>query len=645
MDLKAQAAERLLRGLGVAVKTFALYPLPHPVTARAVDNLTSAVRRYAEAHGALAVRVTKRALTVDGASFKDTPHASLAVFLFARRVAHFKILPEVTDADLATFVSALGTDRTALEATGGVRHLLRQAGARHIQVTEIALEHEELGDAEGLGLADIAEALLRQRPSPQERERVLEIIHGGPDQVRALLQQAFTSSGGTLDGSLTEEAVDPVVQIALRLDRLLLDEPPEDRPDLYARLASGLHSLREPLRSAVVETMAQRSAAAATRLLGSHLPVPKRASAAEAGEAHLPPEFEFGGPISEAPDGPGGEETEETTVPVDDAAVAREVALALTDALRAGGDDDRRELKEVAETLAGLLRGIVDHGDYAPAGRILGLVGEIARGGGARGEMATGLLRQIAGGPLIDSLLAGLWDARGTQTEQDIRQCLGTLADHLITRLVQTLAAETRGGARAMLCDLIVDLCRSRIGDLVGFTSDAEWFLTRNIANILGRIGGPDAVAHLSRLAAHPDYRVRRETLNGLIAIGTADAQAAVEAFLNDSDERLRLRAIESLGPPEGRRAVPKLVAILEQPDPLFRQAAVKQAALEALGRLGDRQALPAVRRLSGGFALGAQGRELKRLASMTVAILEGRAQAEPRHAGPDVDEDRGDQV
>lgn len=700
MEPKAQAAERLLRGLGVAVKTFALYPLPHPVTSRAIESLLASLHRYTEAYGPFAARVGKYAITVDGTPFKDGPHANLALYLFTRKIAQFKILPAASDQALGAFVAAVARDRASLEAEGGVRHLLRRAGVGNIQVTELVLEQEE-EEAEPLDLSGIFEMLGRGRASPRERERVIEILRGGPEQAQMLLESIYALAGGSPEGPIEDDQVEQVYQAMRNLDRLVLDEPFEDQPQLYANLAGAQVAMREPLRSALIRTLMRRdSGSGAVRMLGGALSVEQvahlvegsvsgrnvaqqvttflRALCADRQKAravltildarlrppdrmpnwltdavwpHLQPEarrepeipWEFDLGTDQAPPAAADPDLGLGDARMgDEAAAKRAVLLTLVDVLRHMSDERaRREINDIADALAGSLGWLVDQQEYALLGRVLAGVRDIATSeGGVRRAAAAGLLKKTAEGAVVEGLLAALWAARGTVTEREIRASLEPLTDHLVSPLVHALAGEERGGARAMLCDLIIDLYGDRIDDLAVFVSDSRWYLVRNIANILGRLRSPQAVAHLNRLVTHPDYRVRRETLNALEAIGTPDAHAALGSFLDDPDERLRLRAIQSMDTWEAWRALPRLLAILEQRGPFVRQFELKRAALDVLARLGARQSLPAVKKICSMWYLwGKTGRELRRVAAQTAASIEGMVPRPERRRMHDDDE------
>jgi hypothetical protein len=362
-------------------------------------------------------------------------------------------------------------------------------------------------------------------------------------------------------------------------------------------------------------------------------------------DPHVPLEFDLGnGAVAAAPaalslDGAAADG-------VDEPAAIREAAQTLVDVLRYERDDrDRKEIVDITDALNGYLGWLATQHEYALLATLLGKIQEIAsEEGDIRRTSAVGVLKRTAEGTVVDGLLAVLWNARGTSTEREIRACLDPVADHLVGRLVQALGTEERGGARAMLCDLIIDLYGHRIDDLAAFVTDTRWYLVRNIAFILGRMGSPQVVAHLSRLVTHADYRVRRETLNALASITSQEAQAVLGNFLDDHDERLRLRAIQSLDSLEAWRAMPKLLSILDQPDFFNKKFELKQASLEALARLGAKQSLRTVKRMARRWLVwGPRGRELKRIAGMTAAIIEGHAPAPARaRAAPDNDEGPG---
>ncbi|MGH7322043.1 MAG: HEAT repeat domain-containing protein, partial [Candidatus Rokuibacteriota bacterium] len=211
-----------------------------------------------------------------------------------------------------------------------------------------------------------------------------------------------------------------------------------------------------------------------------------------------------------------------------------------------------------------------------------------------------------------------------------IRSCLEMLGRDLVSPLLKSLGAEASGARRAILCDLLARVGGENVDEIGTLVDDPRWYLVRNVVNVLGRLHSPRAVAHLQRLQNHVDYRVRRETVMALAAIGTEEAQAALAAFFDDPDERIRIRVMQSLAVPRAWLTMPQLLALLQRRDLFNRMFSLKCAALEVLARVGARQSLPVVKRLAGArIVFGHRGRELRRLARSAAAIIEGQRSPE----------------
>lgn len=675
--------ERLLRAFGAAIKTQALYPLPHPMTSRAVVSLLAALRPFMEAHGPFGVRVTKQALVVTGVPFKADVYANLALFLYTRKVSYVKIMPAVSEEALAAFVSIVGMDRSSLEVAGGVRHLLRESGVGNVQVGEMALEDE--GALEPFDLNAVFELLSRGRLAPQERERVVEILRGGPEQAGKLLEHVYAMTG--VEDLSGDQQVQQVYRLIKSLDRLVLDEPFEDQPELYSSLARAHIMVREPLRTLLTHVLVARDGGdLAGRWLGPHLESEQLAQLASGSIArgdvteqvgtflqavctdpqkaravlsllevrfHRPdrspgwltdaiwPRLQRGMRRDPAAASPleGGSaihrdelRLEPTSMPaVDEAGVIRDVIMTLVDVLR--HETDERELINVADDLMGLLSRLVDHGEFAFLTAILGQLKEIAAApDGHRRKTAAGILRKVTDGVLLDGLLAALWEARETSAEGVVRATLEVLGSEVVGPLLRALGAEPRGAMRAMLCDVLVGVGGEKIDELGALVEDARWYLVRNVVNVLGRLRRPAAVAPLRRLVNHSDYRVRREAVMALDPFDTEEAQAALAAFLDDPDERIRVRVMQSLAVPRAWLAMPQLLAVLRRRDLFNRTLSLKRAALEVLVRLGARQSLPVIKRLARArIVFGDRGRELRRLARVAAAIIEDHRPSQDR--------------
>jgi hypothetical protein len=685
----AHDATRLLKQLGAAIKTAALYPPSHPGNAKAVDAFFNALQAYMGTEGPCCVDVAKDSLSVNGVMVEDRAHANLAYALYSRKLTRFNILPAATRPQLAAFLAIVAMERTRLEEAGGVARLMIKSGVESIEVTELAVDVGE--DAEILGLHAFFCLLGRSRLSLSERDQLLEILRLGPEPVGMLLQNAYALAREAPDGNTEEGRVRQVLQVVRSLDRLILDEPFGERPSLFAHLSEAIVLLEKPLGPHLARAMLLGAHEDVTvQVIADHLTAEELATwmfgaLAEGNvleqlaaalqrcavdrektremlaifEGRLVRRGEGREGVADAlwralgslpsrlrPDSPAVEpKLAQATVTdeelaryaeqagaIDEPASVREVIKTCVDVL--ANEMDKEELVDFADGLAGYLVWLVEQREFRLLRDVLTKVRRIAATArGVRAEVISGLLESVTDGPLLGRLLDALWQGRATAVEQEIGECVEAMADEMVGPLMQMLGTEPRAGMRAILCDLLVRIGPGRVDELGSFVTDSRWYLVRNVASILGRLGAPQGVPHLARLIRHWDYRVRAQTVDALVNIGTADAQALIVSFLNDADQRIRLRALRSLDARGMHVAIPALREMLDRRDPFHRQFALRQAVIEAVARLGARDALPALERLArAGLVFSRQGRELRRLARAAVSIIEaGDATAEER--------------
>jgi hypothetical protein len=110
------------------------------------------------------------------------------------------------------------------------------------------------------------------------------------------------------------------------------------------------------------------------------------------------------------------------------------------------------------------------------------------------------------------------------------------------------------------------------------------------------------------------DYsaEVRRNALWALTRIAGSRARGAVRSALDDQDESVRQVALHSISLWRDGESVPRLMALLAEPSLQNRRAAA-----EALGRIGDRKAVPSLLQA----AAGHNDRALEH--SITYALIE----------------------
>jgi HEAT repeats len=675
---KVEAAARALRRLRLAIKASALYPASHPARAAAADIFLRDLLAYTETYGSFSLHVGKQKLSVD-----DLPidgHTSLADFLYTRKLSQITILPTADQSQIATFVSIASMERSQLEAAGGLEHLLQEAGVCDIRVTELVLRVKE--ETEILDLGAFYSLIGQGRLSPQERDRVIDILRSGADQVAKLLQNVY-SLAADVQREIGEEGHAQQVYEAVRsLDRIILDEPGDRQQLLYEHLAEAAlrlgpslgrrvipmllsganedvgvqivlgHLSGDHLAELIVTALAdggstdqvtsilrslslEREKAAGVlsaldRILAGRRPrdasltstiLPQLRFAYDArGDASTPTRFDETAIAISAEELAAYRQEVQS---IDEAGAGREALRTLLDVLC--NEVEQRELLDVADSLAGYLRGIVELGDFARLRESLeSLRDAYVLATAPRKTVFDGLLEGVLAGPFLDQSLAVLSYSKKTVTAHDIRVCLNVLSKQAIAPLVRMLGGEQRPGMRGFLCDLLVDVAPGHVDELGAFVGDQRWYVLRDIAYILGRMRRPEGITYLVRLARHADVRVRMEVLGALTRIGTDPALAQICLFLHDPEQMVRLKALSSLDARGLRLAMSALAPLLEAPDLLNRWFVFRRAAINAVALLNVGEALPSLKKLARvRVALGRCRRELRRLAHEAVVSIE----------------------
>ncbi len=654
MDPKAAAASAILRRFAVALKTYGLYPPPSPVTDRAIGEVLGGLHQYVEAHGPFAVRVSRRSFHVNEATFQDATSANFASHLYIRKVIGFAVMPGITARDLTAFLGVVRQDRTSLEEAGGISKRVLQEGVQGVRVTQIVLSPGAASRDQHL---DVLWDLIGdgRNLSAENQEIVADILRSGPaaiggmfDQLHALLANAVE------DRNLTDWA-QTTYDVIKNLDQIILNHPIADQQQFYNNLATAILLLEDPIRMPLEHTLAAHEQTDETaRFLLDRLSeqrlvkvVPRstledgdtaaqRALAAEPPEDQpaLDPEMQIlhaqwtegVRPTALAIRGEAhGEPPEDLlteTKATDDVAVTREAIGTLVDVLRS--QDDESELMATTRVLEEYLPWLVEHREFPLMRMVLQGLKDAAPRSSAVDRAVADTTDDLLSSRLLRAMLDILWEGRGTGVEDDIRTCLELLADRVVFPLMGILGEEERAERRRMLCDIIVAIGRDRIDDVGRSVSDARWYLVRNVAYILGRLGDPRGVAYVAGLAKHREYRVRCEAVAALARIGSQDAEDHLTSLLDDPDDRIRTKAILSLSDAGVFPALPKLLRLLEQPDLLQRHFPLKKEIIAALSRARVLDALPVLAHFARRrFVLGRRSRMLRDLAQEAAATLQ----------------------
>lgn len=164
------------------------------------------------------------------------------------------------------------------------------------------------------------------------------------------------------------------------------------------------------------------------------------------------------------------------------------------------------------------------------------------------------------------------------------------LGSRAVPPLLNRLKAEEHLSARRRLISTLIQQGTCAVPFLLQALDDPRWYVVRNVALILGHIGGEEAVGPLSRQLRHQDHRVRREVVLALGRIGSPKASSPLLEVLQDQDPVACQYAVVALGALKERKAVPALIEIARATPK--DDVTLQQAAIAALGRIGGEEAL-----------------------------------------------------
>ena len=128
------------------------------------------------------------------------------------------------------------------------------------------------------------------------------------------------------------------------------------------------------------------------------------------------------------------------------------------------------------------------------------------------------------------------------------------------------------------------------VPDLANLLEDNRWFVRDRAMDLLA-LAGDAGVPQLAQTREHsPDPRARAAAVFGLLRADSDTARTGLRTALDDDDFVVRVAAARAAGLTRDHEAVDQLIALLADDQP-----AVRRQAATALGRLGERRAVPAL--------------------------------------------------
>jgi HEAT repeat protein len=157
------------------------------------------------------------------------------------------------------------------------------------------------------------------------------------------------------------------------------------------------------------------------------------------------------------------------------------------------------------------------------------------------------------------------------------------------------LESEAETPARMRAAAMIRKYGARAVGRLTSLAGSNRWAAQRNVAELLGELAVAEAVPVLQPLLRGHDPRVTTAAVRALSNIKDPAAARAVHTVLRAATGEQRRAVVDALVALRDARVVPVLVRIVEESDPFGADHAIVLDTLDALARVGDDQAVPAL--------------------------------------------------
>ncbi len=162
--------------------------------------------------------------------------------------------------------------------------------------------------------------------------------------------------------------------------------------------------------------------------------------------------------------------------------------------------------------------------------------------------------------------------------------------------------------------------------NIVRMLDHHEWYVVRNVADLIGELGLEDAVPGLGRVVEHQDVRVRRSVAIALTRIGSPATIRHVRTALRDPDPEIRMTVAKGIG---GAGLGALVMPIVNQADS-EEEETIRAELYRAMGRIGTPDAVQALDKVSrkSGKLFGPRLSESRRAAVEGLTLAGGAAAA-----------------
>jgi len=287
--------------------------------------------------------------------------------------------------------------------------------------------------------------------------------------------------------------------------------------------------------------------------------------------------------------------------------------------------------QETTGALQKLLDALITLGEFQKASELLTRVNIILNTYELK-DWQVDAIRQLsdkAGEPQRIEKIGKILDKGEEIRLEEVSSYLTLLKPNSIQPLIKVLGELNNSRARRMLCEVLIEIGKGNMELIIPFIDDHRWFLVRNIAYILGRMGKESALPTIQKALNHEEARVRREAIQALGIIVSSKAFDLLGKALNDQDDRNRSMAALNLARVGKKASLPALLEVVQAKDFSKRDSAEIKAFFDAIGMVGSNDAIKPLEKLleqKSWFGMGKKD-EIRLRAASALALI-GTAEA-----------------
>jgi len=264
-----------------------------------------------------------------------------------------------------------------------------------------------------------------------------------------------------------------------------------------------------------------------------------------------------------------------------------------------------REFESVTDQLQNLCKSMIHGGRAGEMEHILEAYQMISAGNLKKNDaiaaLAGNMLQNLATEDILDLLLS---DAKknGQEKGKDDIYTLVILGTMTVERLLDRLHDSHNMSERNRIVQAVSQIGKPALAPIAErLKQDGPWYYIRNLVLLIGRLGDEDQLPILAALMRHSDYRVQREVIKSIQAIGGDAAGRVLFDHIDVVDEQLigyLISVIGALPYPEAAPVFIEMLASRTLGKTKADREEIREKICEALGRMQSEEAVSALEKI-----------------------------------------------